>query len=238
VIFADGWMAQTLKALLQLNPTLPEQSFAELAREPSPWLYIRLFYTETSLMWENSDFVYRNMLTVFLTVIALSFLFLYTARRSAPKLQLWLDYGTIGVLCLLTVPAFTGLYYMIGKYSMHPLQGLVPMDEHGCCTQGLIFARQNVPKLIEYLDERKSGQTDAMIEEFAAKENLQRYALAPPQLQHIGLRSSRDNLEINTQSTWAFWFEDNNPQQLRAEHNSLLIDKKVQRLLRLYEREA
>lgn len=186
-------------------------------------------------MWEDSDFAYRNMPMVFLAAISFSFLVLYIARRSSLKLQHWLDYGTIAVLCLVTVPAFTGLYFMIGKYSVHPLQGLVPMDEHGCCSQGLIFARENVPKLIEYLEQEKRGQTDLMIEEFAARESLRRYALAPQQLQHIGLRSSRDNLEINTQSTWAFWFEENDPKHLRAEHDNMLSEQEMQRLLQQYE---
>jgi hypothetical protein len=234
IIFADGWMLKTLNALLELNPTLPEQHLVESNSSMLSWLYIRLFFTETSLGWEDTDFTYRNMPLIFVAAISLGFLFFYTVRRIS-GLQTWLDYGTIAVLCLVTIPAFTGLYFMIGKYSVHPLQGLVLMDEHGCCTQGLIFPRQNVPQLMAYLEQERSGQTDAMIEDFATKAGLRRYALAPQQLQHIGLRSSRDNLEINTQSTWAFWFEENDPKELRREHDRLLADQKMQRLLLRYQ---
>lgn len=236
IIFADGWMSKTLSALSELDPTLadPEQHSVESSNSMLSWLYIRLFYTETSLSWEDTDFAYHNMPLIFATAIGLGFLSLFTIRRIS-SLQPWLDYGTIAVLCLVTIPAFTGLYYMIGKYSVHPLQGLVPMDRYGCCTQGLIFPRQNVPRLVEYLEQEGSGQTDAMIEDFATKTGLRRYALAPQQLQHIGLRSSRDNLEINTQSTWAFWFEANDPRELRKEHDRLIANERMQRLLQRHQ---
>jgi hypothetical protein len=60
-----------------------------------------------------------------------------------------------------------------------------------------------------------------MIEEYADGNRLERYTLSPQVVQHIGLVSSRDNLEINTKSTWAFWFEASNAAQLRAEHQEL-----------------
>jgi len=60
-----------------------------------------------------------------------------------------------------------------------------------------------------------------MIEDYADTTKLERYALSPQVVQHIGLVSSRDDLEINTKSTWAFWFEANDASQLRAEHEEL-----------------
>ncbi|KAJ5882450.1 Glycosyl transferase family 54 [Penicillium soppii] len=62
---------------------------------------------------------------------------------------------------------------------------------------------------------------------------MNKYALAPPQLQHVGLKSSRDNLDINTRSTWAFWFETNDPIILREEHRRLLEDHDVKMMLNL-----
>lgn len=95
------------------------------------------------------------------------------------------------------------------------------MDKYGCCTQALVFQRHQVPGLIAYLTERKAGQTDSMIEDYADAFKLERYALSPQVVQHIGLVSSRDNLEINTKSTWAFWFEASDAAKLRAEHLAL-----------------
>jgi hypothetical protein len=65
---------------------------------------------------------------------------------------------------------------------------------------------------------KKHGQTDSMIEEYADINGLDRYALFPQAVQHVGLQSSRDNLAINSQSTWAFSFEANDPGKLRREH--------------------
>jgi hypothetical protein len=92
----------------------------------------------------------------------------------------------------------------MGKYSLLPLESVVEINGPGCCTQELVFPREQVPALMARLQEKKNGQMDSMIEEYADQTRLTRLALAPQQLQHVGLRSSRDNLEVNTQSTWAF----------------------------------
>lgn len=124
-----------------------------------------------------------------------------------------LTFSTIAVISLVTVPAFTVLYFMIDKYSIHPLSEVTRMDKYGCCTQALVFPRDQIPGLISYLTQRKAGQTDSMIEDYAL--------LSPQVVQHIELVSSRDNLEINTKSTWAFWFEASDAARLRAEHEEL-----------------
>lgn len=214
VILAEGWMIKTLNGLHSL-------AHGPAARNGS-WLYLRLFYTETSLMWSSSDFWYRNMPLAFALLMGTGCAFLLTVRRRWPRARSVLDNWTITATCLVIIPAFTALVYMVGKYSLTPLDGVVEMNGPGCCTQGLVFSREQVPPLIAFLEERKAGQTDAMIEEYAEKTGLSRMALAPQQLQHVGLRSSRDNLEINTQSTWAFWFEENKPQDLKAEHERLM----------------
>lgn len=105
------------------------------------------------------------------------------------------------------------------------------MNTSGCCTQGILFPREQINGLIGFLREKGHGQTDSMIEEYADKSGLTRYALAPPQLQHVGLKSSRNNLDINTQSTWAFWFEESDPAALDEEHRTLLQDEDVHMLL-------
>lgn len=142
-------------------------------------------------------------------------------------MRFYIDNWTVAAICLVVIPAFTALVYMVGKYSLLPLQGVVEMNGHGCCTQGLVFPREQVEPLIAYLQKRKSGQTDSIIEDYAEETGLTRLALAPQQLQHVGLRSSRDNLEINTQSTWAFWFEENDPKQLKSEHQQMLAASDV-----------
>jgi hypothetical protein len=66
-----------------------------------------------------------------------------------------------------------------------------------------------------------AGQTDTMIEEYADANGKERLALGPQLVQHVGLESSRDNTFVNSQSTWAFWFEENNLGKLREKHKML-----------------
>ncbi|KAI9035346.1 uncharacterized protein KD926_003707 [Aspergillus affinis] len=217
IILATGWFTKTLEALSQLSPK-------------DNWIYLRLFYTETAFSWSTSDVAYRNMpfIFAFLMLLALSCLLLLRRFRLGRS---YLDYTSIAVVCLVCVPAFTALVYMMGKYTLMPLRGVVEMNKSGCCTQGILFPKDQVNGLIGFLKERGHGQTDSMIEEYSDKSGLTRYALAPPQLQHVGLKSSRNNLDINTQSTWAFWFEENDPVDLDEEHKSLLQDEVVQMFL-------
>jgi hypothetical protein len=212
VIFADGWLVRTLNSLSAL-------SHGRNAR--TDWIYLRLFFTETALSWSDADFWYRNMPLAFGLAILSTYCLLMAIRRCLP-VRYYFGYWTISAICLIIVPAFTALVYMIGKYSLSPLLGIVEMNDRGCCTQGLVFPREQVPALMAHLQEKKSGQTDNLIEEYAAEKGLTRFALAPQQLQHVGLQSSRNNLEIHTQSTWAFWFEENSASNLKSEHERLL----------------
>ncbi|KAB8235011.1 uncharacterized protein BDW43DRAFT_48937 [Aspergillus alliaceus] len=212
IIFADGWFVKTLKGLHDI----------ENRSKAHNWLYLRLFYTETALSWTNDDFAYRHISFVFLLAMSIACGALLLARRISSAVSRRLDIPTIIVICAITVPAFVGLIFMAGKYNISPMRGLVEMNKHGCCTQAMVFPRDQVPHLVNFLRDRKAGQTDSMIEEYADEGKLRRFALAPPQVQHVGIRSSRDNLEINTRSTWAFWFEENDPKALRREHERLL----------------
>jgi hypothetical protein len=183
LIFAEGWMARTLRGLGELeqkNQTALLTTGQPLAR----WIYLRLFYTETSLSWQTeSDFWYRNIHLAFLLTSSISLgFFLWLRKYSTPSTP-HLDNFSIAALTLV----------MVGKYSLKPLQGVVPMNKFGCCTQAMVFPRTEVPALMDYLKGRGHGQTDSMIEEYSDRDGLERYALAPQVLQHVGLVSSRDN---------------------------------------------
>lgn len=210
IIFAEGWLSKTVTAL------------GNLRQQSKSWLYLRLFYTETSLGWDASvDYWYGHLPLTFVLAMAFGLsglLFLRTIYKPARR---HIDNSSLTVVTLVTIPAFTALVFMIGKYSLFPLQGVERMDVHGCCTQALVFPRIQVPDLINFLRERREGQTDSLIEEYADKTPLERYALAPQVVQHVGLISSRNNLEVNTKSTWAFWFEASDADALRKEHDEL-----------------
>ncbi|KAI7553731.1 hypothetical protein KC331_g1030 [Hortaea werneckii] len=210
IIFADGWLAKTFKALADLRET------------SDPWLYLRLFYTETALMWQESvDYWYGHKLVTFGLAMSATLGGLLLIRRTVRPSRRFLDNLTIAVVVLVTVPMFIALIFMIGKYNLMPLNGLERMDRYGCCTQALIYSRASATQVVDMLQERGSGQTDALIEEYGTKNGLAKYALAPQVVQHVGIVSSRDNLEANTRSTWAFWFETQDAGKLKKEHMDL-----------------
>ena len=217
IMFADGWMARLVKALAQLKRETPSPTSFD-ANPKGGWLYLRLFHTETSLMWEKDDALYAYMPLVFAFVIGSTYFVLSSLRSKSIALRPHLDTGSIAVLCLVTAPLFTALVYMMGKWTLLNPQGPTKLNKHGCCTQALVFPRQQIPPMIEWMRMKKHGQTDSMIEEYADINGLDRYALFPQAVQHVGLQSSRDNLAINSQSTWAFYFETNDPVKLNKEH--------------------
>ena len=217
IIFADGWMARLVKALAQIKRETPSLDTFDSDLKGS-WLYLRLFHTETPLMWEADDPLYAYIVPVFALAMVFTYFALIGIRSYSVTLRPHLDSGSIAVICLVTVPLFTALVYMMGKWTLMNPHGPTILNEHGCCTQALVFPRQQIPPMIEWMRMKKHGQTDSMIEEYADIKGLDRYALFPQAVQHVGLQSSRDNLAINSQSTWAFYFETNDPVKLRKEH--------------------
>ncbi|TVY83714.1 Transmembrane protein [Lachnellula suecica] len=215
IILADGWMAKTRQALRRI------EKGAGKGGEFWNWVYLRLFYTETAIEWQSTDFMYRHMAWIFSAVAVLGYTSLLTIRCCVPSSRRHLDNWAIGVMCLVTIPAFIALVFMVGKNSLYPSNGVFKMNKHGCCTQALVFPRGQVLELGAYLSERGRGQTDTIIEDYSDARGKQRLALRPQLVQHVGLQSSRDNEFINSQSTWAFWFEEYDPDILRKEHEVL-----------------
>jgi GR25 family glycosyltransferase involved in LPS biosynthesis len=217
IIIADGWMAKTSKALRNIEKKAASGKWKD-------WIYLRLFYTETSLFWRaEDDFWYRNMWLTFLLSSFTGFVLLVGIRYFAPGSRKHLDNYVVATICLLTIPAFTALAFMVGKNLLvYSHRGVFELEHHGCCTQGLVFPREQIPDLIKFLEDLKSGQTDMMIEEYADTNGKPKLALEPQVVQHVGLVSSRDNNEVNSRSTWAFWFEGYDPDKLKKEHMRLL----------------
>ncbi|KAH8750672.1 hypothetical protein F5882DRAFT_454598 [Hyaloscypha sp. PMI_1271] len=194
IITAAGWMAKVRQSLDQIkkgavtNPSLRD------------WLYLRLFYTETALSWEaKADYWYGHMAYTFLLASFFGSSLLIAPRFLVPRTQRYLDDPTIFVLSAITIPAFVVLAFVIGKYSLFPLRGVVTMNKQ-------------IPALIEHLRGIGAGQTDMMIEEYADQTGKQRLAMG----------NSRGNNFVDGQSTFAFWFEEYDSRRLEREHDELL----------------
>jgi uncharacterized membrane protein len=82
------------------------------------------FYTETALSWKKSNFVCRNMPHVFEILILPGLIYLIFLRRSHFT-QFHLDPTSIVVISMVCIPAFTALVYMVNKYNLIPLHGVI-----------------------------------------------------------------------------------------------------------------
>jgi hypothetical protein len=150
IMFTDGWMARLVNALAQLKRETPTPGSFEGEPKVS-WLYLRLFHTETSLMWEADDVLYAYIPLVFALAMASTYFALLGLRSSLVSLRPHLDNGTIAVLSLITVPLFTTLIYMMGKWTLLHPSGPTLVNEHGCCTQTLVLPRLQIPPVIEWM---------------------------------------------------------------------------------------
>ncbi|OAA68576.1 hypothetical protein SPI_00771 [Niveomyces insectorum RCEF 264] len=111
---------------------------------PPPWLYLRLFYSETFLLWDAATdwwygHAYVTVPLVALTAVTGGGLRLPPPGKLKPRgtlrrigawigtcdLGLRLDLPTIAVLAFVVAPGFTALVFMAGKYNlpMYALRG-------------------------------------------------------------------------------------------------------------------
>ncbi|KAF7918182.1 uncharacterized protein EAE98_009794 [Botrytis deweyae] len=212
IVFAHDWFQRTISGLNKIE---------SLSQSPGDkfynWIYLRLFYTETFQSWsEEVDFWYRHRYFLLFfaaplcTITAL--IFIRSKIGEKRKTGGWLDNWTIFVIGVVVVPAFITLGFMVGKHNLPwwEFRGkdVVKMNSGGCCTQAMVFPREQVDGLRSYLTGRGSGQTDLMIEDYAENEGMERLALGKQVVQHVGVKSSRGDNQINAMSTWAFHFEE------------------------------
>lgn len=178
VLLADGWFLKTKQALQTLH--------AQFKTPDSQWLFLRLFNQERSIGWGSRSIGGNNEFLISLLVSAVVFSSLSVLRRSYRQCRSLLDNGSIIVICIICIPSFVILFFQSGKASMLPPQPGVRKEGFGCCSQGLVFPRTQVRRVTEYLASRKRGQIDMVLDELAVEDSLDRFALYPVQLQHIG----------------------------------------------------
>jgi hypothetical protein len=216
VIASHSWLAKTTQSLRQI-----EKKSAKLSGPYSNWFYFRLFWYEPGMQWakDASSWVPRMYFTIFLgTCVVLSLLLL--TRRYKGSAWWSPDGWTIMVLSFITTPAFIILFFMIGKDAIMPTRGVFPM-RWGCCTQALVFPRNQVPPLAQWIRERDKVSIDVMIERYADEKRLERLAIAPQLMQHVGLVSTRDSKAEELRTIRALQFEDYDAAELKKDHVQL-----------------
>ena len=231
IILADGWFIHVRKCLREM--------VSNGKMEAPRWLFIRLFNQERSIGWASRRPGSNHEALISLGIaLPVAVLLAYVRRQTWIGRRI-VDKASIGIICLFAIPLFTLLFFQAGKASMLPPKPGIHDDELlGCCSQGLVLPRDLVPRIVEYLNERRSGQVDDMLNDLASEDSLKRLALFPVQLQHIGsshsfffsstisltasgLHSSKKTDSQEAQAIWSMAFEYNNPRTLRREHEEL-----------------
>ncbi|KAM0224916.1 hypothetical protein ACHAQD_001712 [Fusarium lateritium] len=210
IILADGWFIRTLRGL------------AGIPGSTQDWLYMRLFNQERSTGWGSHEIGGNNEHWIILGVgIGISALVLFAHRRWRAS-RGYLDFETLFVVVFILVPGLVILLYQSGKASVFPPSPGVFNEPFGCCSQAMVFPRVQVPPLITYLQGRKKGQVDLMLNDVATENGLDRYALYPVQAQHIGIESARKTTKNEAQAIWSMAFEDLDAKALKKEHQKMV----------------
>ncbi|PGG98973.1 hypothetical protein AJ80_09428 [Polytolypa hystricis UAMH7299] len=231
--FAHGWFVRALLALREIEAitTTTTSDNDENNGNVKSWLYMRLFNQERSTGWANRNVFGNNehwIILAFASVILLPALFI---RRRSPRRhtaataaaasfhQFYHRHlGVLVVLALVTIPSFTILFFQSGKASLLPPAPGVFREAFGCCSQAMVFPRESVPGVIEFLRERREGQVDLLLDRYARESGLDTYALYPVQVQHVGSQSVRGTAVKEAQAVWSMAFENLKPATLRKEH--------------------
>ncbi|KAI9931435.1 hypothetical protein ASPWEDRAFT_25686 [Aspergillus wentii DTO 134E9] len=155
------------------------------------WFYLRLFYTEKFLGW--NDQYWPTYLFWSLVVVTIPGTLLIYARRNARSIRGTLTNPFLFVVCFGCIPMFIILFFLAGRVTLQPMKpGVHLMNRNGCCSQALLFPRKNVPPLMEYLRYRQDKipkPVDSVIEAFANDKDFDRFVISPSQMQHVGASS-------------------------------------------------
>ena len=196
VLAVDGWFLRVAAAVNKVTSNGDD------------WLYIRMFYTEIFLGWNQEEWpTYLGW--CFLAFLLLTGI-LITIRTFSPRLRKDLSNPTIAVIALICLPLCIMLYFLAGRVSMQPPKtGVHRMDNFGCCSQGLLYPREVIPVVRSHLEHGGTMFVDTVVEDAARQENLARWAIVPSLLQHVGAHSSKATIDADdkAKAIWNFAFE-------------------------------
>lgn len=229
ILVAPGWVAPTLRALKSADELMRRnvRSWSAKTRKAHDWIDVRLFNQERSTGWSSKRIGGNNEFAIALGVDLALLVVFVLFRRKHPYLQRYLDSPTLLVLCLLVVPMSIVSFFQAGKASLLPPGPGLVVENFGCCSQALIFNRRHVAGLIEYL--RGFALKEAMgaehqgydmrTRDYAWSNGLDRLALYPVQVQHLGIKSAVGTTSNEAQSVWSMAYEDLKPGELKARHD-------------------
>ncbi|KAE8371984.1 hypothetical protein BDV26DRAFT_302338 [Aspergillus bertholletiae] len=211
IILANTWFIRALTSLAQIPPW-----------KTNSWLFMRLFNQERSTGWASHSIGGNNEHWIILAIGISITLVGYLARRKSPMVRLWVDWGTLGVLVLVLNPAMVVLFFQAGKASLLPPSPGVFEEGFGCCSQAMVFPRERVPDIVEFLRDKGSGQVDLLLNKMAVERGWGRWATYPVVAQHIGIDSARNTAKTEAQAIWSMAFEDLDAVALERDHLRLV----------------
>ena len=178
IVLADGWLAQALWGLHRIKD--------ELHKATDSWIYMRLFNQERSTGWSSTKIGSHHEGEISLVAGAVVLAVALILRLRSATARHVLDPWTVAMLCFLAVPSCVILFFQAGKASVLPPAPGVREEYFGCCSQVMLFPREQVPGLIDFLHTKRTGQVDLLINDYARAKSLARMSLYPVQAQHIG----------------------------------------------------
>ncbi|KAL7797372.1 hypothetical protein V8C37DRAFT_419707 [Trichoderma ceciliae] len=204
-IAARDWF----KKLQDATPQVNQRAVAK-GRD---WFYIRLFYTETYMGWNLEEWPTYVLNTALIYTVVLGIMLairhLHHVAPPSIKDRAFNNWNLLMVNVLfIWVPLFIGLGFMAGRLTVSPLAaGVQEMPRYGCCSQGLVIPNRHLSLLEEKLKESPFDlPADSTIERTAEIFELDKWAIVPSVLQHIGARGSSAKGGA-TKTTWNFSFE-------------------------------
>jgi len=226
IIAMDGWYHRTLAAITEA------EILSALKKESPDFLYLRLFYTEEFLGWNSENWaIYLAYSVSFFSLMVWLFTYIRTKSTSIKWVQANRTRNIFATICV----GLIAFYFALGRATVRPLPtGVNYMPAFGCCAQGFVFPRNKAIELVSYLQDRRVGFVDVLIEEYADKNEQLRWAITPSVIQHVGRKSSKvddygpqskHGLSV-AETIWNFDFEKYSVEKLRREHKGVIGRKK------------
>lgn len=231
VLFAEGWYAQALAGLAQIETT-------EYGRQQK-WMDLRLFRPESNTGWSDRTWLGNHVPLVIFLLDLLLLALVHGIRSYKRRFGSFhhhhsklarlsrLPTESLIVLCLFTIPLLVITFFATGKASLTLRRRPgAHLQDWGCCTQSVFFPSRNVPHLVHSLRTHTTETTpDEIVGQHAKMVGLHRYVLDPVLVQHRGARSSvitpgRDKL-VGKGLLWSAAFEDLDGEVLRGEHSRI-----------------
>jgi hypothetical protein len=182
IIFANSWFARTLLGLGQIVHKMR-------GKKSHRWLDVRLFNEEGSIGYASMHPLGNNV-PIIIFVISTAALFCLRALRTRSTFgKIHFTSSFMMVVCFITIPSFVILFFRAGKSSLLPPTPGVTKQNWACCSQGTVLPRAEVPGLIMELARREGEPPDMVLIEYAREQGMQRWALNPVMVQHLGMVS-------------------------------------------------